>query len=195
MNAEVDMMSTITPKSDQLNADDLIGGPRTVTITGVRGNDNADQPVSISFEGDNSKPFKPCKSMRRVMVSVWGADAKQYVGRSMTLYCDPDVQFGGMAVGGIRISHMSHIDKPQTMALTATRAKRKPYTVHPLAAPVDTETLLKEYAAVKDSGSFADAEAKRAAIWKRIPAGDKEKLKTASEAAKARLTTDEGDNK
>jgi hypothetical protein len=28
----------------------------------------------------------------------------------MTLYCDPEVQFGGMKVGGIRISHMSDID-------------------------------------------------------------------------------------
>lgn len=131
----VDMLKTIEPKTDQLNADSLIGGPITVTIIGVRGNDGApDQPVSISYQGDDGKPYKPCKSMRRVMVQVWGADAKQYVGRSMTLYCDPEVQFGGMKVGGIRISHMSHIDKPVTMALTATKSKRKPFTVQPLKA-------------------------------------------------------------
>jgi len=37
-----------------------------------------------------------------------------------------------MEVGGIRISHMSHIDKPVTIALTATRGNKKPTTVQPL---------------------------------------------------------------
>jgi hypothetical protein len=135
----IDMAQFIAPKSDQLNADDLIAGPRTITVTGVSASpDAAEQPVSIHFEGDNGKPFKPCKSMRRVMVNVWGADAKQYTGRSMTLYRDSKVKFGGMEVGGIRISHMSHIDTPVTMALTATRAKRAPYRVEPLKAEVRT---------------------------------------------------------
>jgi hypothetical protein len=132
MTSHFDMGATIAPKSDQLNADDLIAGPRTITVTRVSGNDNAEQPVNVFFDGDAGKPFRPCKSMRRVMVAVWGADAKEYVGRSMTIYRDPNVQFGGMQVGGIRISHMTHIDKPVTMALTATRAKRAAYRVEPL---------------------------------------------------------------
>ncbi len=37
-----------------------------------------------------------------------------------------------MAVGGIRISHMSDIAEPITMALTATKGSRKPFTVRPL---------------------------------------------------------------
>jgi hypothetical protein len=133
----IDMGQFIAPKSDQLNADDLIAGPRTITVTGVSASpDAAEQPVSIHFEGDNGKPFKPCKSMRRVMVSVWGPDAKQYAGRSMTIYRDPKVKFGGMEVGGIRISHMSHMKEPMVLALTATRAKRAPYRVEPLKAEV-----------------------------------------------------------
>jgi len=50
----------------------------------------------------------------------------------MTLFRDPTVSWGGQAVGGIRISHMSHIDKPVQMALTATRGNKKPWTVKPL---------------------------------------------------------------
>jgi hypothetical protein len=129
-----DLAKTIAPKSDQLNADDLIAGPITITITGVRGNDDADQPVSVGFDGDGGKPYKPCKSMRRVMVHCWGPDGKAYAGRRMTLYRDEKVMFGGIQVGGIRISHMSHIERDMTMALTATRAKRTPYTVKPLPA-------------------------------------------------------------
>lgn len=128
-----DLSLTIAPKSDQLNSDDLIGGPKTIRITRVSGNEgSAEQPINIFFEGDNGKPYRPCKSMRRVLVHVWGKDGHAYVGRSMTLYRDPTVQFGGLAVGGTRISHMSHIDEPKTMALTATRANRKPFTVKPL---------------------------------------------------------------
>lgn len=129
----MDMSQTIAPKSDQTNADDLIAGPRTITVTRVTGcPDTPEQPVAIFYAGDGNKPFKPCKSMRRVLVAAWGADASQYVGRSLTLYRDPEVMFGGMKVGGIRISHMSHLDRDMTMALTASKAQRKPYTVRVL---------------------------------------------------------------
>lgn len=131
----MDMSAFVAPKSDQLNADDLIAGPRTITITRVTGTGNGEQPVAVYFEGDDGKPLKPCKSMRRVMIAAWGADASQYAGRSMTLYRDPKVKFGGMEVGGIRISHMSHIDREMVMALTVTKAKREPYKVKVLAAP------------------------------------------------------------
>ena len=129
-----DLACTIIPKSDQINADDLITGPRTITITRVSADPgSAEQPIAVHFEGDGGKPYKPCKSMRRVMVAIWGPDGATYAGRSLTLYRDPKVMFGGMAVGGIRISHMSHLDSEMTIALTATKARRAPFTVRPLA--------------------------------------------------------------
>lgn len=133
----MDMSATVAPKSDQMNADDLISGPRTIRIDRVSGSGNPDQPVNVHFDGDNGKPFRPCKSMRRVMISAWGADASEYVGRSMTLFRDPKVVFGGMEVGGIRISHMSHIERDMTMALTVTKAKRAPFVVRRLADAPD----------------------------------------------------------
>ena len=128
----IDISGTVAPKSDQINADDLIAGPRTITVTSVK-LVAEDQPVAIHFAGDDGKPYKPCKSMRRVLVRAWGADASKYAGRSMTLYLDETVRFGGAAVGGIRISHLSDISGPLTMALTATRAVKKAFTVKPLA--------------------------------------------------------------
>ena len=127
-----DMAATIAPKSDQINADDLIAGPRTITIREVKIAPGTEQPVAVFFEGDNGKPFLPCKSMRRVMVALWGPDASAYTGRAMTIYRDPSVTWGGMEVGGIRISHMSHIDKTTVVVLTATKKARKPFTVHPM---------------------------------------------------------------
>ena len=139
----IDMIKTVEPKTDQLNADSLIGGAKTIKITGVKLCAEPEQPIAISYEGDGGKPYKPCKSMRRVLICVWGGDGNKFIGRSLTLYRDEKVLFGGQAVGGIRISHMSDISAPVTMALTASKSARKPYTVQPLkAAPaVDIEEL------------------------------------------------------
>lgn len=151
-----DMASVITPKSDQLNADSLLAGPLTITITLVEIRPGTEQPVSVFYDGDAGNPWKPCKSMMRVMVAVWGADSKQYIGRSLTLYRDASVKWGGVEVGGIRISHMTHMNNAVTMALTATKGSRKPYTVHPLAgttAPIDAAR-----SALVNAKSLADLE-------------------------------------
>jgi hypothetical protein len=71
-----DMRAVIVPKSDQINSDDLIAGPLTITITEVSIRPGTEQPVSINFDGDGGKPYKPCKSMARVMVTCWGADGR-----------------------------------------------------------------------------------------------------------------------
>ena len=154
-----DLSKTITPKSDQLNSDDLISGPMTIKITGVRGDEgNKEQPIVVSFEGDGGKGWRPCKSMRRVLVSVWGKDGASYAGRSLTLYRDPTVTWGGLAVGGIRISHMSGMDADMTMALTATKQSRKPYTVKRLKdapKPVDTPAPAPEFDAMPQARAAA----------------------------------------
>lgn len=130
-----DMSKVIAPKSDQMNADDLVAGPRTIRVTGVDIK-AGEQPISVHFEGDNGKPWKPCKTTARLMVAAWGPDASQYKGRSLTLYRDPTVKWAGMEVGGIRISHMSHIDADMVYAATVTKGKRAPIRVKPLKAEV-----------------------------------------------------------
>jgi len=131
VNDMVDMSKFVEAKSDQLNADDLIGAPRTITITRVTGNDG-DQPVSIFYQGDNGKPFKPCKTIRRILMGVWGRYANEYVGKSMTIYRDDSVQFGGLATGGIRISHMSDIDKETVVVVMKSKGKKAGVKILPL---------------------------------------------------------------
>lgn len=133
-----DLRTAAEPKTDQLNADSLMGGKTlTIKVTGVTVALTGEQRVVIHYEGESGRPYKPCKSMIRVLIQVWGADGNQYVGRSMTLYADEKVQFGGLAVGGIRISHMSHIDRDATVMLTVTRANKKPFTVKRFVEIVD----------------------------------------------------------
>ena len=161
----IDVAKTTKPRSDITNADDLLAGDMTVTITAVR-EASGEQPIAVYCDRLGDKPFMPCKSMRRVMVAVWGANGEDYVGQSMTLFCDPSVKFGGIEVGGIRIRAMTGLKERKTFNLTVTRSLRKPYVVQPLqlqnAAPqVDPERVANiledaRFAARKGGDGFKD---------------------------------------
>lgn len=151
MNDNMDLSDTIKPKSDQLNADDLLTGPMTVTISGVR-RGSADQPVMLDINGH--QPFKPCKTMRRVLITAWGTDGKAWIGKSMTLFCDPNVKFGGVALGGIRISHLSNIDGPMNMMLTASRGRKSQVVVHPIVI-ADNSKAIQAYMDASDDNKLA----------------------------------------
>lgn len=142
----IDISTMTEPDSTQVNAEDFLSGPRTVEITDVR-QGNPDQPVNIDLAEFPGRAYRPGKSMRRVLLAAWGKDASSYIGRRMTLYCDPDVKFGGQKVGGIRIRAMSHLDKPLSVALTVTRGQRAQYRVEPLADPEPDYDRVEQWAA------------------------------------------------
>lgn len=147
------LRDTVAPKSDRRNADDFLAGSETVKIIAVKRGD-AESPVAVHLE--NSKPWYPCKSMRRILIAAYGDNGGDWVGKSMTLYCDPSVRFGGVAVGGIRIAALSHIESDIAISLTTTRGKRSPYTVKKLEIlgdyPADrfAENLPAWLSAIKD---------------------------------------------
>lgn len=141
MNATVeDLTATIVPKSDQLNADQLLGGPLTITVTSV-GVVSGDQPIAIHYEGDNGRPYKPCLTMRKLLVYAWGKDGNAWAGRAMTLYNDPDIKFGGELVGGIRISHLSDIAADIKVSLTTTRGKKAMTAINRMERPTSIDYL------------------------------------------------------
>lgn len=126
----IDVSDTIIAKSDQLNADDLLSGPITIKITEVN-KPGGDQPINIKYEGGRV-PFKPCKTVRRILVKAWGKDASAWTGRLMTLYNEPSVKWAGKEVGGIRVSHLSHINQDLEISLTETRGSKKPHHIKKL---------------------------------------------------------------
>jgi len=141
----MDIAKAAVPKSDQINADDLVAGPQLVTITEVR-KGNSEQPVEIvTEEFGPGRPYRPGKSMIRVLIAAWGSEASAYKGRRLMIYRDPEIRFGPEKVGGIRISAMSDIPHKLTIALTVTRGSRKPFTVDPLPdgpAPITDDDAL-----------------------------------------------------
>jgi len=139
-----DVMKTIEPKSDQLNADDLLVEPRTITVTKVGPGRDGDTDMRIDFQGDKGKPWYPCKSVRRILVSVWGKNVKRWVGQSVTVYRDPDVMYAGVKVGGIRVSHMTGVDKKKQIVVTESRNKKKLITIEPLKEQPKPDPELKK---------------------------------------------------
>jgi hypothetical protein len=140
----MDIAATTEPQSEQQNFDDYSAGPRTVTIAEVRAG-SSEQPVEIHLAEYPGRPYKPSKSMRRILVAAWGSDAEIYVGRRMTLVGDPTVKFGGVTVGGIKIAALSNLDKRLTISLTVTKGKRAPHTVDPLPELTRKERLAIEW--------------------------------------------------
>lgn len=116
-----DITPHIAAKSDQLNADDLMGGPREVTITRVR-KGSSDQPVEIHLA--ECKPWRACKTSLRILAAAWGTQTSEWVGRRVLLARDPSVRWAGVEVGGIRPTALSHIDGPLTLQLSVSRGKK-----------------------------------------------------------------------
>lgn len=176
----MDISTTTAPKSDQVNYEDYIGGPRTHEISEVR-LVAGEQPVEIHLADVPGRPYKPSKTMRRLLIAAWGKDGLVYVGRRLTLFGNPDVKWAGQAVGGIQISHMSHLTKPLTLALTETKGKRAKHTVQPL--PDVDAAITRHLDAIKQAQTIDDLKA----AWENAGSNDP-RILAATNARKAELT-------
>lgn len=143
----MDISQALAPKSDQLDAVDLLGSPPMVfTITDVnKGSD--EQPVNIHL-AEFPRVWRPSKGMLRVLAHCWGKDVAAWVGRKVELYTDPDVMFGPVKVGGIRIQRLSHIGKRTSVPMIVGRGKSGSWNVDPLpdAAPTAPDLTPQELA-------------------------------------------------
>jgi hypothetical protein len=109
--------------------------------------------------------------MRKVLIFAWGPDGREWVGRSMTLYNDPQVRFGGAEVGGIRISHMTDINGQIKVSLTATKGKKALHTIEPLVLVDQGPTLAQALELIKRVKG-ANGKAKVEALIEQLPFED-----------------------
>jgi hypothetical protein len=139
-----DLRATVVPKSDQLNAEQLLSGPITITVTDIKIGSSEEQPVIIHYQDDAGRPYKPCKTCRKILIVAWGEDGTQWIGRSMTLYNEQSVKFGGMEVGGIRISHLSDIPRDLQVSLTSTKGKKSAHFIRRMGTEEKKEYIALE---------------------------------------------------
>jgi len=129
----LDLSGTIKAKSDQLNVDDMVTGPMMIQVEGVTLTNDPKQSVHIYYYGCENKPFKPCLTVRRILIALWGLDGNQWANRWMNLYIDASVSFGKQKnIGGIRVDAVSHITSTATISLTVRRGMKQHFTIKPI---------------------------------------------------------------
>ena len=129
-----DIADTLQPKSEQLDAIELVDGPRVFTVKSVTIKKDAEQPAKIYFE-EFPRPWRPGVNQRRVLAYCWGRKSSEWTGRKMRLFYDPDVTYGRDKPGGTRISHLSHIDGPIDAPILISQGRASTYHVEPLTEP------------------------------------------------------------
>jgi hypothetical protein len=185
------MKITAEPRSDQWNADDFIGGPKTFTIAGVKVG-TAEQKYDIELVEGQGRAWRPPLTMLRLLIAAWGDDATTWTGRRVMLYRDESIRFGPDTVGGIRIAKMSHLpgDKPLTVKLTSTRGKRASHTVEPLPdapPPITTEAAIEFDRDIAHAKTIAELDAIGADLKACDLGKHREKLQTAWGARRAAI--------
>ena len=178
----MDISGTLAAKSAQLNAADL-PRPRIFRILAVTDGPSHEQPVDVRLDGWPT-PWRPCKSMRRVLAAAWGAESGVWVGRSVELYCDAEVLWAGERAGGIRIAALSDIPPAGIeVVLRASKTKAAPRLfrrldvadpLEILAAERGEDLATTEAAIAAASGRPCPADhqnRQRAAVWARSDRG------------------------
>lgn len=127
-----DIAHTLVAKSDQLNAADIIGTEKLLTITKVDVK-SGDQPVTIHYEGENGRPWKPALTARRILSALWGTESDKWVGHTVAVHNDLTVVYAGEEVGGVRPHAATGIETTQIIKLKEKRGpKPKTFTIQPL---------------------------------------------------------------
>jgi hypothetical protein len=152
---DIDMTQYIKAKSDQLNADDLMGGPITVQIIGVKETGSKEQPILVEISGGH-QPWKPCKTERRILVALWEGRTSAYVSRSVKLFRDPTAVFQGKQVGGVRIEALSDIEGDAKIMVTESRGKKKERLIKRLVIESTTEKKQTEPPKPLNESEFAE---------------------------------------
>lgn len=118
-----ELIACAEAKSDQLDADNLIGGiTLDVTIKAVQRGPSAEQPLQLVLD-ETEKFYRPSKTMRRALIGCFGDEPANWIGKRIRLIRNPETTFGGVKVGGIEVSHAS-IAAPLVLMLSAKRGKK-----------------------------------------------------------------------
>lgn len=143
-----ELQKSAEAKSDQIDADDMIGNiTMDVTIEAVK-RGTSEQPIQLVLK-ETEKFYRPNKTFRRALIGCFGDEPANWVGQRLRLARDPNVMWGGVKVGGVIVSHAS-IEAPMVFMLQAKRGKKSAVSIDvipPIQKPVPMPAKVKEAAA------------------------------------------------
>ena len=186
----LDVTKMCAAKSDQINAIDLISGPRIAKITDVKIFTETEQPIHVVLDGDTKRPWKCSKTSVRVLAALYSKDASKWIGKHIEIYCDETVLWGGQQVGGVRQSKAEGIAAPKRLTLTKSRQKKETVVINPLSAddikahyaelegkPVTTPQEINRDALRTEMESVADDKDAKAKWWRGLTDEEKAAVK------------------
>ena len=121
--------------SNQLNAADIMGVEPIITVQSVNlTNEAGKKTVWVHYHGGEGRPWRVSTGMVRILSAGWGPESDNWIGKSVKIFNEPTVRFGGKEVGGVQIRAMSDIPERGIKAtLSINRTKRVPFPVAHLA--------------------------------------------------------------
>lgn len=181
----VPLQRLVEANSDQINAADIMGEPITATIEGYKIKPGDKQVIELKLSGQD-KPWRPCLTIRRILVNVWG-HYTDWPGHALTLYCDQSVVYGGEKVGGIRVSHMDGISEAKHIMIKKNKKSYMEYVVQPLTlntAPAwDYETIMHALGDCADAETFITLKTAARTVYKSATKEQQAALTAAIKAA------------
>ena len=194
MNKE-EMIQCAAARSDQYNADDLVGGiTLDVTIKEVQRGPSKEQKLQLALK-ETEKFYRPSKTYIRALIACFGDEPAGWIGKRLRLIRNPDTMFGPMKVGGIEVSHAS-IPQPIVVMLQSKRGKKSAVSIDvipPIQKPTPMPAKVKEAAAslkphAKGTISGDPSEGDLTGIGEPPPASDKPDGATLSQVINAFAT-------
>lgn len=142
------MKITVETRSDQLNAQDFLSGPKTFTVEAVKPGTGPNGLYDVVLQGE-TRLWRPPKTVIDVMNALWGDEDTDWMGKRVALYCEESVSFGKSEVGGIRVCGASGITEPKKFRVREKKmGNPKIYTIQPLpdapTAPTDPAMISRD---------------------------------------------------
>jgi hypothetical protein len=75
---------------------------QSVTMDAIKGEHGEESKPVVHFQG-NIKPMVLNVGNGHVIAELYGDDTDKWTGKAIEIYCDPNVQFAGKRIGGIRL--------------------------------------------------------------------------------------------
>ncbi len=109
----MDINNVFPSSSNFLRKEDL-PKPAKVTISGVElmefeQDGKTQRKLVINFDGKD-KALACNKTNARTIGSMHTDDTDNWIGKDITLYCDPNVEMAGQRIGGIRVQYLPPVD-------------------------------------------------------------------------------------
>lgn len=106
-----DMIESKYLKQSDVESDTLVTVAGLKKVNVARDDEDPEYRWTVKFE-EFAKPMVLNKTNLKRMFAALGEDSDEWTGKKIVVYVDPDIEFGGNIVGGLRVRAKKQPAKP-----------------------------------------------------------------------------------